>query len=85
MDIGIEEEDIKNNIFMGQFHDKDTYVIGLDLDEESKMKFIESHEGFEFVFLAKVFDINEEIYLLGGRATQLIDWDNNHKYCGKWK
>ena len=56
IDIGIEEEDIKNNIFMGQFHDKDTYVIGLDLDEESKMKFIESHEGFEFVFLAKVFD-----------------------------
>ncbi|MEE3443902.1 MAG: NAD(+) diphosphatase, partial [Methanobrevibacter sp.] len=27
--------------------------------------------------------INEEIYLLGGRATQIIDWDNNHKYCGK--
>ena len=83
MDIGIEEEDIKNNIFMGQFHDKDTYVISLDLDEESKSKFIESNEGFEFVFLAKVFDINEEIYLLGGRATQIIDWDNNHKYCGK--
>ena len=83
MDIGIEEENIANNIFMGQFHDKDTYVICLDLDEESKSKLIESNEGFEFVFLAKVFDINEEIYLLGGRATQIIDWDNNHKYCGK--
>ena len=82
-DIGIEEENISNNIFLGQFHDKDAYVIGLDFDDETKNRFIESNEGFEFVFLSNVFDISEEIYLLAGRATQIIDWDNNHKYCGK--
>ena len=37
----------------------------------------------EFLDLYFVFDIDEETYLIAGRAIQIIDWENNHQYCGR--
>ncbi len=82
-EINLKEDFIQNNIFLGRFYNKDAYVIGLDMKEEVLNEYIKSNEGFEFIFLAELYGIDEELYLLAGRATQIIDWDNNHKYCGK--
>ena len=55
-------------------------------DEYSKIKNLKpkSNEN-EIIFhnLFIVFEINEEVYLISGRAIQIIDWENNHQFCGR--
>ena len=37
-----------------------------------------------FVDLRGLYDVlSEDLYLLAGRAIQIINWDKNHRYCGK--
>jgi NAD+ diphosphatase len=39
---------------------------------------------FEFVAARRIFGLaGAEAFALVGRATQLLDWQNNHQYCGK--
>jgi NAD+ diphosphatase len=41
-------------------------------------------DGLIFVDLRGLYDVlSEDLYLLAGRAIQIINWDKNHKYCGK--
>lgn len=41
-------------------------------------------QSFELVPLRRVFGLaGTEAFALAGRATQLLDWQNNHRYCGK--
>ena len=41
-------------------------------------------DGMDFVDLRSIYEIlDEELYLLAGRAIQIINWDKNHLYCGK--
>lgn len=83
-ELNISEEDVKNCIYIGEFYLKDAFAVELspdfDIDE-----FKEENEDIDlkFINLYEVFDINEETYYLGGRAIQIIDWENNHQYCGK--
>jgi len=78
----IKEDLIKNNIYIGEFYKHDAYVVELNSENKEIDKLIEE-ENNEFVELMEVYDINEEIYLIAGRASQIIDWENNHKYCGR--
>lgn len=42
------------------------------------------HEGMDFIDLRSIYDIlDEDLYLLSGRAIQIVNWDKNHMYCGK--
>lgn len=83
-DLNIKAEDVKNCIYFGDFYLKDAYAVELieDFDIEN---FKEENEeiNLKFINLYEVFDINEETYLIGGRAIQIIDWENTHQYCGK--
>ena len=83
-ELNINEEDVKNCIYFGEFYLKDAFAVELseDFDIES---FKEENEeiNLKFINLYEVFDINEETYYLGGRAIQIIDWENNHQYCGR--
>ena len=83
-ELNINEEDVKNCIYFGEFYLKDAFAVELseDFDTES---FKEENEeiNLKFINLYEVFDINEETYYLGGRAIQIIDWENNHQYCGR--
>ena len=83
-EIDIHEEDVKNCIYFGEFYLKDAYAVELaeDFDIEA---FKEENEeiNLKFINLYEVFDINEETYYLSGRAIQIIDWENNHQYCGR--
>ena len=81
-EISINENDIKNKIYIGEFYSNDCFAVELN-DEFDKNEFIESNPDYQFLDLYFVFDINEEAYLIGGRAIQVIDWENTHQYCGR--
>ncbi|AMK15725.1 NAD(+) diphosphatase [Methanobrevibacter olleyae] len=87
-ELKIDEKDVKNCIYIGEFYLKDCYVIELN-DNWNMEKFNDKAQGndlennLDFLDLYEVFNINEEAYLLGGRAIQIIDWENNHQYCGR--
>lgn len=74
-DIRINEEDIKNKMHLGEFYSKDAYTI--EIKEPNK-----NIKG-KFIPLNEIFNIDEEIYLIAGRAIQLLEWENNHQYCGR--
>lgn len=41
-------------------------------------------EGMAFKDLRSLYDdLDEDIYLLAGRAVQIVNWDSNHQFCGK--
>ena len=81
-EINIDEKDVKNCLYIGEYYSKDCFAVELD-ESFGKEKYLESNENFEFLDLYLVFDIDEESYLIGGRAIQIIDWENNHQYCGR--
>ena len=40
-------------------------------------------EGMSFSELRPLYGIlNEDIYLLAGKAVQIVNWDKSHQYCG---
>ena len=81
-EINIGKKDVKNCLYIGEYYSKDCFAVELD-ESFGKEKYLESNENFEFLDLYLVFDIDEESYLIGGRAIQIIDWENNHQYCGR--
>ena len=81
-EISINEDDFKNCLYIGEYHSKDCFAVELD-EDFNKEKYLESDENYEFFDLYFVFDIDEESYLIAGRAIQIIDWENNHQYCGR--
>ena len=41
-------------------------------------------EGMNFHDLRSLYEVlDEDIFLLAGRALQIINWDKNHEFCGK--
>ncbi len=44
----------------------------------------ETPEGVEFMDLMRAYTVfDEDIYLLAGKATQIVAWDQTHQYCGR--
>ena len=81
-EINIDEKDIANCIHIGEFYSKDCFAVEL-VEDFDKENYIKSEKDIGFFDLYFVFDINEETYLIAGRAIQIIDWENNHQYCGR--
>lgn len=81
---------IERKIYLGEFYSKDSYIVEIkssknnnteDNDNSNKNK--AKLENYDFYDLKEVYEINEELYLLTGRAIQLRDWDKNHQFCGR--
>lgn len=87
---------IERKIYLGEFYSKDAYVVEIkynnnnnnnnednrnyhDLKEDNDS----NKDNHQFYDLREVYEINEELYLLAGRAIQLRDWDKNHQFCGR--
>mgnify|MGYP001426021321 CR=1 FL=1 len=63
--------------YIGTLLDSPCYVVEVDPETEQQ-------EGMEFLDLRETYDIlDEDIYLLAGRAVQIMNWDKNHRFCGK--
>ena len=81
-EISLEENDIKNCIHIGEYYSKDCFAVELS-EDFNKESYAESVKDSEFIDLHIVFEIDEETYLVSGRAIQVIDWENNHQFCGR--
>src|SRR5436853_2682888 len=45
---------------------------------------MEAPEGMAFHGLRKLWGpLEEEAWRLAGRAVQIVDWDRNHRFCGR--
>lgn len=63
--------------YMGTLDYHPVYVVEVDAETEP-------WDGMEFMDLRSSYDIlDEDIYLLAGRAVQIMNWDKNHRFCGK--
>ena len=80
--LNIHDSDVKNSIYIGQFYSKDCFAVELD-EEFDCEQYIKANDDSQFIELYFVFDIDEETYLVAGRAIQIIDWENTHQYCGR--
>ena len=53
------------------------FVVGLDPE-------MEPPEGMGFLGLRKLWGLlDEEAWKLAGRAVQIVEWDRNHRFCGR--
>ena len=63
-------------LLVGNLHGKPCYTADIE----------ELPDGFsgELTYLRAIFQLaGAEIFALAGRATQLLDWQNQHRFCGK--
>ncbi len=66
-------------IYLGTLMDHPCYAAEVDMEVESIVP-----EGMAFEDLRSLYQIlDEDIYLLAGRAIQIINWDKHHQFCGK--
>lgn len=64
-------------IYLGTLEDYPVYAV--EVAEATA-----APEGMAFEDLKLLYDVlDEDIFLLAGRAIQLITWDKNHQFCGK--
>ncbi len=64
--------------FLGYWGDQPCYVLEIDaLDQPDPMLY---QKGSLYHILGRV---DEQVFALAGRAAQLLDWERDHRYCGR--
>jgi len=67
----------ENEFFLGEIEGKACFTI----EASSEIKF---PENFELIPLRDMGElVDEELFLIAGRANQILNWDNTHRFCGK--
>lgn len=69
---------VRRRHFMGYWGDQPCFALEIDeLDELDPMQF---QKGNLYQLLGRVDD---QVFALAGRASQLLDWERDHQYCGR--
>ena len=64
--------------FLGYWDDRPCYVLEIDsVDEPDPMQY---QKGNLYHILGRV---DERLFALAGRASQLLDWERDHQFCGR--
>jgi NAD+ diphosphatase len=64
-------------LHVGEIQGIACYAVGLDAE-------VEPPEGMAFLGLRKLWNrLEEDAWKLAGRAVQLVEWDRNHRFCGR--
>ena len=64
--------------FLGYWRDQPCYVLEIDgADQPDSMQY---QKGNLYHILGRV---DEQLFALVGRASQLLDWERDHQYCGR--
>ncbi len=64
--------------FLGYWEERPCYVVEIDeVDEPDPMQY---QKGNLYHILGRV---DEQLFALAGRASQLLDWERDHKFCGR--
>ena len=67
----------ENEFFLGQLGEKACFAI--ETSEEIILT-----DDFELIPLYEIGALlDEELFLIAGRANQILNWDNTHRFCGK--
>ena len=62
--------------YLGTLHQRPCYAAQLPQD-------LELPAGFELVHLRSLYGrLDDGLFAIAGRATQLVEWDRTHQYCG---
>lgn len=63
--------------YLGTFNENPCY--SAEVDPETTHP-----QGMDFRELRSLYDdLDEDVYLLAGRAIQVVNWDSSHQFCGK--
>jgi NAD+ diphosphatase len=64
-------------LHIGEIQSVACYAVGIDAG-------VEPPEGLTFLGLRKLWSrMDEDAWKLAGRAVQLLEWDRNHRFCGR--
>jgi NAD+ diphosphatase len=64
--------------FLGYWQEQPCYVLEIDQgDQPDPMQY---QKGSLYHILGRV---DEQLFALAGRASQLLDWERDHRYCGR--
>ncbi len=67
----------KSSFFIGEFDGKACFAI--ELESELSLQ-----GDFELISLRDIGILGEnELFLIAGRANQILNWDKTHRFCGK--
>lgn len=67
----------ENEFFIGELEEKSCFAI----EASSEIQLI---DNFQLIPLNEIGSlIDEELFLIAGRANQVLNWDNTHRFCGK--
>lgn len=64
--------------FLGYWRDQPCYV--LEIDEVDQLDPLQYQKGNLYQILGRV---DEQLFALVGRASQLLDWERDHQFCGR--
>ena len=64
--------------FLGYWHDRPCFV--LEIDELDQLDAMQFQKGNLYHILGRV---DEQLFALAGRASQLLDWERDHQFCGR--
>lgn len=71
------ELQFENEFFLGEIREKSCFAI--EVHSEFKLP-----ENFKLISLHDIGPlIDEELFLIAGRANQILNWDKTHRFCGK--
>lgn len=66
----------KQQYYLGRYDGRPCYAV--DLAEETVPN------GMDFKDLRQAYgSMEEDLFVLGGRAVQVVEWDRTHQYCGR--
>ena len=66
----------RQQYYLGRYEGRPCYAV--DVAEDTPP------DGMDFKDLRQVYgSLEEDLFVLGGRAVQIVEWDRNHQYCGR--
>jgi NAD+ diphosphatase len=64
--------------FLGYWHEQPCYAV--EIDEVDEVDPLQYQRGNLYQILGRV---DEQLFALAGRASQLLDWERDHRFCGR--
>lgn len=71
--------DSRSEHYLGILGDRQCYAVDVGVDGE-----VAAPDGTDFQGLRELFgQIGEDLFVVAGRAFQIVNWDRTHRYCGR--
>jgi NAD+ diphosphatase len=68
----------RQRLFLGYWHDKACFA--LEIEPEDELDPMQFQRGSLYQVLGR---LDEQLFVLAGRASQLLTWERDHQFCGR--